>query len=279
MMENHSPVTSPDGSSNGNPPERCPSPLYSLDSIQERSTILRCYQYKRLKHITEVKKEAKSTSLKDEKPCKVEEVPRKISPDTGDTRETLRSIKAKEEEEVKVKIRNEGIHPGISTDTGNTRETPRSIQADNEERRLKAKRKILEIGMDGRYRWYNTEKYPDSEIVDDDITAYVAKEKAMAPNLQAVGYKVEKPYSCPDCGKRFTHEKYLIIHYRSHSGEKPFFCAECGKSFPYRSSLDKHKITHTAVGAFPCPECGKRFRAGWILAAHQRVHSSENVHR
>ncbi|XP_077322117.1 uncharacterized protein LOC143955872 [Lithobates pipiens] len=33
MMENQPPLTSPDGSSNGNPPERCP--LYSRDSTQE----------------------------------------------------------------------------------------------------------------------------------------------------------------------------------------------------------------------------------------------------
>ncbi|XP_077321440.1 uncharacterized protein LOC143955232 [Lithobates pipiens] len=35
MMDNQPPLTSPDGSSNGNPPERCPRPLYSRDSTQE----------------------------------------------------------------------------------------------------------------------------------------------------------------------------------------------------------------------------------------------------
>ncbi|PIO30221.1 hypothetical protein AB205_0174420, partial [Aquarana catesbeiana] len=39
MMENQSPLTSPDGSSNGNPPERCPRPLFSRDSTQEDHTI------------------------------------------------------------------------------------------------------------------------------------------------------------------------------------------------------------------------------------------------
>ncbi|XP_077323073.1 uncharacterized protein LOC143956765 [Lithobates pipiens] len=34
MMDNQPPLTSPDGSSNGNPPERCPRPLYSRDSRQ-----------------------------------------------------------------------------------------------------------------------------------------------------------------------------------------------------------------------------------------------------
>ncbi|PIO14252.1 hypothetical protein AB205_0157930, partial [Aquarana catesbeiana] len=38
MMDNQPPLTSPDGSSNGNPPERCPRPLYSRDSTQEGHT-------------------------------------------------------------------------------------------------------------------------------------------------------------------------------------------------------------------------------------------------
>ncbi|CAI9616908.1 unnamed protein product, partial [Staurois parvus] len=39
MMDNQPPLTSPDGSSHGNPPERCPRPLYSRDSTQEGHTI------------------------------------------------------------------------------------------------------------------------------------------------------------------------------------------------------------------------------------------------
>ncbi|XP_073453867.1 uncharacterized protein [Aquarana catesbeiana] len=39
MMDNQPPLTSPDGSSNGNPPERCPRPLYSRDSTQGGHTI------------------------------------------------------------------------------------------------------------------------------------------------------------------------------------------------------------------------------------------------
>ncbi|XP_077322301.1 uncharacterized protein LOC143956045 [Lithobates pipiens] len=45
MMANQPPLTSPDGSSNGNPPERCPRPpLYSRDSTQEEDTIPHCYK-------------------------------------------------------------------------------------------------------------------------------------------------------------------------------------------------------------------------------------------
>ncbi|XP_077346524.1 uncharacterized protein LOC143990370 [Lithobates pipiens] len=44
MMDNQPPLTSPDGSSNGNPPERCPRPLYPRDSTQEDHTIPHCYK-------------------------------------------------------------------------------------------------------------------------------------------------------------------------------------------------------------------------------------------
>ncbi|XP_077346066.1 uncharacterized protein LOC143989676 [Lithobates pipiens] len=45
MMDNQPPLTSPDGSSSGNPPERCPRPLYSRDSTQEGPTIPHHHQY------------------------------------------------------------------------------------------------------------------------------------------------------------------------------------------------------------------------------------------
>ncbi|XP_077346252.1 uncharacterized protein LOC143989847 [Lithobates pipiens] len=49
MMDNQPPLTSPDGSSNGNPPERCPRPLYSRDSTQEDHTIPHHHQSGNLK--------------------------------------------------------------------------------------------------------------------------------------------------------------------------------------------------------------------------------------
>ncbi|XP_077346000.1 uncharacterized protein LOC143989630 isoform X1 [Lithobates pipiens] len=58
MMDNQPPLTSPDGSSNGNPPERCPRPLYSRDSTQEGHTIPHHHQIGNLKDFkVEVKEE------------------------------------------------------------------------------------------------------------------------------------------------------------------------------------------------------------------------------
>ncbi|XP_073450758.1 uncharacterized protein [Aquarana catesbeiana] len=57
MMDNQPSLTSPDGSSNGNPPERCPRPLYSRDSTQEDHTIPHHHQSGNLRDYNIVVKE------------------------------------------------------------------------------------------------------------------------------------------------------------------------------------------------------------------------------
>ncbi|PIO09158.1 hypothetical protein AB205_0055010, partial [Aquarana catesbeiana] len=61
MMENQLPLTSLDGSSNGNPPETCPRPLYSQDSIQEDHNYAQPYQGEELKEIKVENKEEEET--------------------------------------------------------------------------------------------------------------------------------------------------------------------------------------------------------------------------
>ncbi|XP_073467568.1 uncharacterized protein [Aquarana catesbeiana] len=66
MMDNQPPLTSPDGSSNGNPPERCPHPLYSWDSTQEGHTIPHHHQGGNLRlSKVEVKEEIKEEDDED----------------------------------------------------------------------------------------------------------------------------------------------------------------------------------------------------------------------
>ncbi|XP_073467294.1 uncharacterized protein [Aquarana catesbeiana] len=66
MMDNQPPLTSPDGSSNGNPPERCPRPLYSLVSTQEDHTIPHHHQSGNMRDFkVEVKEEIKEEEDED----------------------------------------------------------------------------------------------------------------------------------------------------------------------------------------------------------------------
>ncbi|NWW02572.1 ZKSC1 protein, partial [Oreocharis arfaki] len=41
----------------------------------------------------------------------------------------------------------------------------------------------------------------------------------------------ERPYKCPECGKRFNRNSQLVTHRRIQSVERPCECPECGKSF------------------------------------------------
>ncbi|PIO13352.1 hypothetical protein AB205_0125260, partial [Aquarana catesbeiana] len=66
MMDNQPPLTSPEGSSNGNPPERCPHPLYSQDSTQEGHTIPHHHQSGNLRDSKiDVKEEVKEEDDED----------------------------------------------------------------------------------------------------------------------------------------------------------------------------------------------------------------------
>ncbi|KFW60638.1 Zinc finger and SCAN domain-containing protein 29, partial [Pygoscelis adeliae] len=46
---------------------------------------------------------------------------------------------------------------------------------------------------------------------------------------------------CPDCGKSFARQQYLLMHRRVHTGERPYGCRDCGKSFRKSSDLVRHK--------------------------------------
>ncbi|XP_075144402.1 uncharacterized protein LOC142219329 isoform X1 [Leptodactylus fuscus] len=84
-----------------------------------------------------------------------------------------------------------------------------------------------------------------------------------------------RPFFCADCGKSFTFKFRLIEHQRFHTGEKPFACPECGKCFMHRENLFKHKKTHNGDRPFICDECGKSFSQKSYLIEHLKFHMGE----
>ncbi|XP_060094899.1 zinc finger protein 436-like [Heteronotia binoei] len=86
--------------------------------------------------------------------------------------------------------------------------------------------------------------------------------------------KGEKPFNCPECGKRFSTSSHLQ-HQRTHTGEKPFESSECGKRFKWSGHLHCHQRTHTEEKPFECSECGKRFSTSCSLQDDQRTHTGE----
>uniref|UniRef100_A0A8C3MHT0 Uncharacterized protein n=1 Tax=Geospiza parvula TaxID=87175 RepID=A0A8C3MHT0_GEOPR len=72
----------------------------------------------------------------------------------------------------------------------------------------------------------------------------------------------ERPYECPQCGKRFQTSSSLLQHQQIHTKERPFHCPECGKGFNRKYTLVTHQRIHTGERPYECPICGKSHRWG-----------------
>ncbi|RMC04570.1 hypothetical protein DUI87_18816 [Hirundo rustica rustica] len=82
----------------------------------------------------------------------------------------------------------------------------------------------------------------------------------------------ERPYECPECGKRFQTSSGLLVHERIHREERPFRCPVCRKGFKHNSALITHGRIHTGERPYECPQCGKSFSRSSHLTRHQRRH-------
>ncbi|XP_077345724.1 uncharacterized protein LOC143989465 isoform X2 [Lithobates pipiens] len=289
MMDNQPPLTSPDRSSNGNPPERCPRPLYSRDSTQEDHTIPHHHQSGNLRYSKlEVKAEEEETYVKDDE--------QSMEKDDDDVKDDEQSMEE------------DGI-----TGTFLEEDTPTEISTVDGREMRKTSEDCLTLS-------------PDCKVEDEDITQYSPGENPTTSNVHPAPHSVdgpsyssypeepqtvrggavlptdkrfsctecgkcfrfkswlnehkishtgEKQHSCPECRKCFSKKSNLQIHQRSHTGEKPYSCPECGKCFSNVSSLYKHQRSHTGEKPFSCPECGKCFAQKVTLVTHQKCHTGE----
>ncbi|XP_006901899.1 PREDICTED: zinc finger protein 135-like [Elephantulus edwardii] len=105
---------------------------------------------------------------------------------------------------------------------------------------------------------------------------------------------VDKPFSCPDCGRRFQSNATMASHRRAHAGhqpfpcrpdsalgqrtpvdERPYRCGECGQAFVHNMQLVGHLHTHAGQRPYRCGDCGQSFTLVTHLIHHQRVHTGE----
>ncbi|XP_073453831.1 uncharacterized protein [Aquarana catesbeiana] len=318
MMENQPPLTSPDGSSNGNPPERCPRPLYSRDSTQEDHTIPHHHQSGNLR-FNNIKEEYKeedeeygvmkelSGGSKDlykdlmmEPPNTrhpPERCPRPLysrdSTQEGHTiphhhqGEDLMNMKVEGEvEETYVRDDQQYMEEAGMTRTFIEEDTPTEISTGHAMEKPSKDRLTLS---------------PGCKMEDEDITGDCGGEKTMSSTMDGglhsvdrpwnpsdseqprtvrdgAGIQEEKTFSCPECGKSFSSELSLSLHQRSHTGEKLYSCSECGECFYHFGEYIKHQRSHTGKKPYSCSECGKCFSERSSLFRHQKLHTGENLY-
>ncbi|XP_073450496.1 uncharacterized protein [Aquarana catesbeiana] len=311
MMDNQPPLTSPDGSSNGNPPERCPRPLYFRDSTQEGHTIPHHHQKGNLLDfniiikeefkeedddygVMEISEEEQTDLYKDVMKEPTERCPRPLysrdSTQEGHTiphhhqGEDLIIVKVEGEvEETYVRDDQQYTEEAGMTRTFIEEDTPTEISTGHPMEKPSKDRLTLS---------------PGCKMEDEDITGDCGGEKAMSSTMDydgphsvdrpwnpsdseqpptvrdGGGIQEEKTFSCPECGESFSSELSLSVHRRSHTGEELHSCSECGESFLYKYHLTVHQRLHMGKKLHSCPECGKYFPFKSSLVTHQKSHAS-----
>ncbi len=98
-------------------------------------------------------------------------------------------------------------------------------------------------------------------------------------HLQRHAGKLERPWVCKICRKRFTCKSHVEMHTKTHF-ERPassdeFKCSICGKQLAHKGSLTRHvKSVHgETTKSHQCPHCLKYFKQNYTLTLHLQLHS------
>ncbi|KAM5138925.1 uncharacterized protein ACMZJ9_016385 isoform 3-T3 [Mantella aurantiaca] len=314
MMEKPPPLTSPDGSSNRNPPERCPRPLYSRDSTQEhqeipqedqvdgsnnRNTPERCprplYSWDSTQEHQEILQEDQDDGSSNRNPP--ERCPRPLY--SRDSKQEHQEIPQEDQVDGSSNRNTPERCPRPLYSRDSTQEHQEIPQEDQEEHLMDVKFEAAaviemdvksddwckeeeippEISTDGQLggnTW--TISSPDVET-DDHFTCDSSEENLITVNFHPEITNAHLSYDPSTHGRYFVDHSLPMIHHTApsttHDGEKPYMCSECGKSFTQKSNLVAHQKLHTGVRPFSCPQCGKCFKRNTHLVIHQRVHTGE----
>ncbi|XP_077107334.1 uncharacterized protein LOC143765012 isoform X2 [Ranitomeya variabilis] len=255
-------LTSTDGATDRNEPDRSPSPLSHRDNA-EKNGVQQIRQSVQSEHLRDIKAEDigedEVTNVKTDLQCKEEEMPLGI---------------------------------GIENPSKNLEEnccaTPNYIEDVKDTLQHSSAENLTHIVP---MELHTTELFSNLEECSPNQSQFVTNQteggmfqcgecgKQFTKNANLFQHKKihtgKKPYSCSECGKCFTRKSVLNQHEMIHTGQKPFTCLECGKSFNQKSFLFKHRKIHSGEKPFACSECGKCFTQKPHLVQHQRTHTGE----
>ncbi|XP_073525043.1 uncharacterized protein [Phyllobates terribilis] len=315
MMEDHQPLTSPDGSSPRNPPERSPSPLYSQDRPEEKQNVLLDHQAFNIVTLQESPggttnglEEPVSESTNDgssprnpperspsplysqDRPEEKQNVPldhqvdgAEISGNPPERSPSPLYSQDRPEEKPDFPLDHQDFNivtlqeiPGGTTDG---LEEPVSESTNGEDSKRNYQENLL-LPLHVKVEDIETpidEKRTEPKVDTTSTSSKCGKHLKKKSNLSSNKCinKDVSSFPCSECRRRFPHPKLLEEHQKVHTREKPFPCSECGKRFLYQSLLAIHQRVHTGEKPFSCSECGKRFTRKSQLDDHVRTHTGE----
>ncbi|XP_073406453.1 uncharacterized protein [Dendrobates tinctorius] len=119
---------------------------------------------------------------------------------------------------------------------------------------------------------------PTEQIISSHSSQTIKKNKSHKRHIKNHSARTaEKPFTCSECGKDFSHKTSFVTHQKIHTKEKRFSCSECGRYFNKKSELVKHEKTHRAEKTNSCSECGKCFVDKSNLILHQTNHTCKKL--
>ncbi|CAI9560171.1 unnamed protein product [Staurois parvus] len=262
MMDNQPPLISLDGSSNGNPPERCPCPLYSRDSTQEDHTIPCQYQGEILINIKEEDIEEEEINMKDDESCMEEEHPPEISTDGHIVRKTMVEplissphcdLEVTSLRQDSTMENMEDILPGLLG-----HQDPEGSSTRNPDTTFKHNQPEHSSGSGTPEPSSPDEAPPDTTDAMTLHTAYTDKNRI---------------YPCSECGKTFVLQHIFGGPQRTSTAVEPFTCCECQKLLSLKPELGQLREGNSKAKRFACSECGKRFSRRCYLFHHESIHA------
>ncbi|XP_073416363.1 uncharacterized protein [Dendrobates tinctorius] len=284
MMEVPQPLSSPDLSSKKTTPERCP--LLPQDCKQEDSNVPQDHQGEDLTHINTTE-----TYVRGDELCK-EEIPADNRPDDC-TRRSEGQLTSSIFKSDDLEIPHDTIEVNaIIKDIASSLIPQDTIEVNTIIKDIASSLNSKDLLSEPLKQVLPSDSLPTKENQSRKISikkqTIPKSKKSFSPSEYGNRFTREKSvhkhqkshtaenrFSCSKRGKCFNGKSDLFSHKRIHTGEKPFSCSECRKSFNRKSDLVRHQRTHTGEKPFSCSECRKCFNRKVHLDDHQRTHTGE----